>query len=94
MDFVNDNQEIRIVEDDNVIIKYQKIENDTVNREEVASIESAIELLEQEVAEKNAKIDELKKKLEFAKAIIALADEIKANELAEEEPAENNVIGG
>lgn len=82
MDFVTENKEIRIVEDDSVIIKYQTIENDTVNRDEIASIEEAIELLEKEVAEKNARIDELKAKVEFAKKIIALADEKKAMEEA------------
>lgn len=90
MDFEGANKEIRIVEDDNVIIKYQTIENDIVNREEIANIETAIELLESEVAEKNAKIEELKKKVAFAKSIIALADEIKANEQLAEEPTENN----
>lgn len=91
MDFESENKEIRIVEDDNVIIKYQTIENDIVNREEIANIETAIELLETEVAEKNAKIEELKKKVAFAKSIIALADEIKANEQLAEEPAENDI---
>lgn len=92
MDFGSENKEIRIVEDDNVIIKYQTIENDIVNREEIASIETAIELLKQEVAEKNAKIDELEKKVAFAKAIIAMADELKASEqLADTESVENNI---
>lgn len=73
-------KEILIVSDDNVVIQYQTIENDSVNRQEVADIEEAIKVLELEVAEKNAKIEELKAKVEFAKKIIALADEKKAQE--------------
>lgn len=73
-------KEIKIVADDGVVIDYQLIEADKVNRQEVADIKSAIELLEQEVAEKNAKIEELKEKLAFAEKVIALADEKKANE--------------
>lgn len=73
-------KEIKIVADDGVIIDYQVIESDKVNRQEVADIKSAIELLEQEVAEKNAKIEELKEKLAFAEKVIALADEQKAKE--------------
>ena len=74
---------IEIVNDDSVVITYQDIKVDTVNRQEVAEIENAIAVLEQEVSEKNAKIEELKAKVEFAKKIIAMADEKKANEIEE-----------
>lgn len=73
-------KEINIVEDDSIIITYQMIETDRVNREEIAEIKSAIESLEKEVAEKNAKIEELKEKVAFAEKIIAMADEKKATE--------------
>ena len=74
------NKEINIVEDDDIVITYQMIETDKVNRQEIADIKSAIEMLEQEVAEKNAKIEELKEKVAFAEQIIAMADEKKAAE--------------
>lgn len=74
---------IEIINDDSVVITYQDIKVDTVNRQEVAEIENAIAVLEQEVSEKNAKIEELKAKVEFAKKIIAMADEKKANEIEE-----------
>lgn len=77
-------KEIKIVADDGVVIDYQLIEADKVNRQEVADIKSAIELLEQEVTEKNAKIEELKEKLAFAEKVIALADEKKAQEIEPE----------
>lgn len=84
-------KEIKIVEDDNIVITYQMIETDKVNRQEIAEIKSAIESLEKEVAEKNAKIEELKEKVAFAEKIIAMADEKKATEIeAENEYAENN----
>lgn len=83
-------KEIKIVADDGVVINYQLIEADKVNRQEVADIKSAIELLEQEVTEKNAKIEELKEKLAFAEKVIALADEKKAQE-SEPEVAEIEV---
>lgn len=84
-------KEIKIVEDDNIVITYQMIETDKVNRQEIAEIKSAIESLEKEVAEKNAKIEELKEKVAFAEKIIAMADEKKATEIeAENENAENN----
>lgn len=74
------NKEINIVDDDDIIITYQMIETDKVNRQEIADIKSAIEMLEKEVAEKNAKIEELKEKVAFAEQIIAMADEKKAAE--------------
>lgn len=77
-------KEIKIVADDGVVIDYQLIEADKINRQEVADIKSAIELLEQEVTEKNAKIEELKEKLAFAEKVIALADEKKAQEIEPE----------
>lgn len=77
-------KEYVIVEDDGLIIQYNAIEKDKVNRQEIASIEEAIKLLELEVAEKNAKIEELKAEVEFAKQIIALADEKKELESQQE----------
>ena len=74
------NKEINIVDDDDIVITYQMIETDKVNRQEIADIKSAIEMLEKEVAEKNAKIEELKEKVAFAEQIIAMADEKKAAE--------------
>ena len=76
-------KEIKIVADDGIVIGYQLIETDKVDRQEVANIKSAIEMLEQEVIEKNAKIEELKEKLAFAEKVIALADEKKAQEMAD-----------
>ena len=76
-------KEIKIVADDGIVIGYQLIETDKVDRQEVANIKSAIEMLEQEVIEKNAKIEELKEKLAFAEKVIALADEKKAQEMAQ-----------
>lgn len=76
---------IEIVNDDNVIITYQDIKIDTVNRNEVAELENAIAVLEQEILEKNSEIEKHKAKLEFAKKIIAMADEIKAKEISETE---------
>lgn len=73
-------KEIKIVADDGVIIDYQVVESDKVNRQEVADIKASIEILEQEITERNAKIEELKEKLAFAEKVIALADEKKANE--------------
>ena len=81
-------KEIKIVADDGVVIDYQLIEADKINRQEVADIKSAIELLEQEITEKNAKIEELKEKLAFAEKVIALADEKKAQEVQETEQVE------
>lgn len=78
------NKEINIVDDNNIVITYQMIETDTVNRQEIEEIKSAITMLESEVAEKNAKIEELKEKVAFAEKIIALADEKKASINAEE----------
>ena len=73
-------KEIKIVADDGVVIDYQVIESDKVNRQEVADIKASIEILEQEITERNAKIEELKEKLAFAEKVIALADEQKAKE--------------
>ena len=73
-------KEINIIDDDDIIITYQLVETDKVNRQEIADIKSAIEMLEKEVAEKNAKIEELKEKVAFAEQIIAMADEKKAAE--------------
>ena len=74
------NKEINIVDDDDIVITYQMIETDKVNRQEISDIKSAIEMLEKEVAERNAKIEELKEKVAFAEQIIAMADEKKAAE--------------
>ena len=88
MDF---EKEIKIVNDDDIIITYQMIETDEINRQEIADIKIAIEALEQEVAEKNAKIEELKKKVDFAEKVIAMADEKKATEIeVQNENAEND----
>ena len=88
MDF---EKEIKIVDDDDIIITYQMIETDEINRQEIADIKIAIEALEQEVAEKNAKIEELKKKVDFAEKVIAMADEKKATENeVQNENAEND----
>ena len=88
MDF---EKEIKIVNDDDTIITYQMIETDEINRQEIADIKLAIEALEKEVAEKNAKIEELKNKVAFAEKIIALADEKKATEIeVQNENAEND----
>lgn len=81
-------KEIKIVDDDTTVITYQMIETDSVNRAEIAEIKYAIESLEQEVAEKNAKIEELKAKVAFAEKIIALADE----KIATENSIETNEI--
>ena len=88
MDF---EKEIKIVNDDDIIITYQMIETDEINRQEIADIKLAIEALEKEVAEKNAKIEELKNKVAFAEKIIAMADEKKASENeVQNENAEND----
>ena len=88
MDF---EKEIKIVNDDDTIITYQMIETDEINRQEIADIKLAIEALEKEVAEKNAKIEELKNKVAFAEKIIAMADEKKATEIeVQNENAEND----
>ena len=88
MDF---EKEIKIVNDDDIIITYQMIETDEINRQEIADIKLAIEALEKEVAEKNAKIEELKNKVAFAEKIIAMADEKKATENeVQNENAEND----
>ena len=88
MDF---EKEIKIVNDDDIIITYQMIETDEINRQEIADIKIAIEALEKEVAEKNAKIEELKNKVAFAEKIIAMADEKKATENeVQNENAEND----
>lgn len=88
MDF---EKEIKIVNDDDIIITYQMIETDEINRQEIADIKVAIETLEKEVAEKNAKIEELKNKVAFAEKIIAMADEKKATENeVQNENAEND----
>ena len=88
MDF---EKEIKIVNDDDIIITYQMIETDEINRQEIADIKLAIEALEKEVAEKNAKIEELKNKVAFAEKIIAMADEKKATEIeVQNENAEND----
>ena len=83
-------KEIKIVADDGVVIDYQLIEADKVNRQEVADIKASIELLEQEITERNAKIETLKEKekLAFAEKVIALADEKKAQEVQETEQVE------
>ena len=73
-------KEVRIVADVDGIIEYEVIEKDTVNRQEVAEVKSSIEVLEREIGLQNAKLDELKAKLELAGQIIQLADEQKAQQ--------------
>lgn len=85
-------KEIKIVADDDIIITYQLVETDQVNRQEVADIKSAIELLEQEITERNAKIETLKEKLALAEKVIAIADEIKATKIAEQEQENAEVV--
>ena len=78
-------KEIQILTDDGNKIECNLIEKIEVVREEVARIEQEIADLEKEIVEKNVKLEELKSKIEFAKKIIAVADEKKANEVAETE---------
>lgn len=70
-------KEVRIVEDDGIKIVYQEVSTSDIDRQEVESIELALAQLEQEVVEKNDKIEALKEKLKFANEIIALADAAK-----------------
>lgn len=87
-------KEIKIVADDGNFIDFQLIENDRVSREQVESIKAAIAMHEQEIAnyqqkiaEESNQIEELKEKLAFAEKVIAMADEKKAAEMAEQEAA-------
>ena len=78
-------KEIQILTDDGNKIECNLIEKMEVVREDVARIEQEISDIEKEIVEKNAKLEELKAKVEFAKKVIAVADEQKANEIAETE---------
>lgn len=78
---------IEIVEDVNDIVTYDEIVRDTVSRADVASAEARIEVLKEEVAVRNAELEKLQEAVAKAKHIIALADEKKAKELAEQEVA-------
>ena len=78
---------IEIVEDVNDIVTYDEIVRDTVSRADVETAKARISVLEQEVADRNAEIEVLKEKIAKAEHIIALADEKRARELAEQEVA-------
>lgn len=78
---------IEIVEDVNDIVTYDEIVRDTVSRADVETAKARIAVLEQEVADRNAEIEVLKEKIAKAEHIIALADEKKAREIAEQEVA-------
>ena len=78
---------IEIVEDVNDIVTYDEIVRDTVSRADVETAKARISVLEQEVADRNAEIEVLKEKIAKAEHIIALADEKRAREIAEQEVA-------
>lgn len=65
-----------IVEDDGDKIQYGKIEE--VIRTETMEVENAIAELETEIAEKNARLEELKAKIAFNKYVIEYADKLRA----------------
>lgn len=83
---------IEIVEDVNDIVTYDEIVRDTVSRADVETAKARISVLEQEVADRNAEIEVLKEKIAKAEHIIALADEKRARELAEQEVATEPVV--
>ena len=85
---------IEIVSDIENVVTFDTIVRDTVNREDVKIAEERIAVLEAEIAERNVEIEALKNKIAYAKEIIALADEKKAQEeVAVEGEEEHEELG-
>lgn len=78
-----DEFKINITADDGVVINAEKVFDITIDREETAKVEEAIIELEKEIAEKTAKLEDLKNKIAFNKYVIEIADKIKAEKEAE-----------
>jgi hypothetical protein len=85
---MEDNKRIEIVADDNNIVTFDTIVRDTINREDVVLAEEEIARLEQEICERNERIEALKAKIAHAKEIIAIADAKKLAEAELEQPVE------
>lgn len=89
-----DEKRIEIVEDINGKITFDEIERKDIDRADVEAAEAEIARIEAEnadylakVEENNKKLIDIKVKIEFAKRVIAIADEKKAREEAEKEAA-------
>lgn len=89
---------IEIVEDIDGKITYDEIERKDVNRADVEAAKAEIERIEAENADylakvnvNNEKIEEIKAKIAEYERVIAIADDIKAKELAELESPSSDV---
>lgn len=87
---MEDNKRIEIVADENNVVTFDTIVRDTVNREDVVFAEEEIARLEQEICERNERIEALRAKIAYAKEILAIADAKKQAEaeLEVEQPVE------
>lgn len=93
---MDEKKEIVIVSDEDGIIAFDDItvKRDTVNRAEVAEVEKAIESLEQQKADIDSKLVELKAKVLYAEKVIAIADEKRAIETEAAKSTNNTVSEG
>lgn len=82
---------IEIVSEVNNVITFEEIKTDIVDRIDVEETEKAITELEKQKLLIEEKLVKLKEKLEFAKHIIALADEKKLREQEELEKETSSV---
>ncbi len=73
---------IEIVSEENNIVTFDEIVRDTIDRAEVERAEGLIAMLEEEIADKTAELEQLKERVAKAKEILALADEKKEQEAA------------
>lgn len=73
-------KKIEIVSEIESVITFNEITTDSINRVDVATAEERINVLLNEIQERNEEIEKLKLKIEYAKKIIALADEKKLSE--------------
>lgn len=66
---------IRIIDEENGVIRYEKVEEDIINRAEVGEIERRVALIKENIGRENIEIEECERKIEFANEVIRLADE-------------------
>lgn len=81
---MNEEKRIEILSDENGVISFDDITviHDSIDREEVTSVKAEIDALENQKIEIDARILNLKIKLDYAEKVIALADEKRqANEI-------------
>lgn len=76
---------IRIIDEVNGVIRFEKVEEDIINRAEVGEIERRVALIKENIGRETVEIEECERKIEFANEVIRLADE------RLEVPSEENV---